>query len=137
MSQTHLFIFAKAFEVPRDFSRKVPWSGFGAEAPTYNAHTKSTAMPCFFNCRNMLELRSKPCFKGLFQKHLKNPKNFCPEYTASFLRKLLRFQGAFHEKSLGQGLGRIAPTDYAHTKNTAYAVFFAFYKILRSFLYIV
>ena len=85
----------------------------------------------------LLELRSKPCFKGLLKKPLKNPQNFRPEYTNLFLRKLLRFQRTFHEKSFGRGLGRIAPTDYAHTKNTAYAVFFAFYKILRSFLYIV
>ena len=41
--------FGEAFEFPKDFSRKVLWSGFGAEAPTDNAtHTKSTAMPCFF-----------------------------------------------------------------------------------------
>ena len=64
-------------------------------------------------------------------------KELCTEYTTLFLRKLLRFQRTFHEKSFGRGLGRIAPTDYAHTKNTAYAVFFVFYKILRSFLYIV
>ena len=25
--------FGEAFEVPRDFSRKVPWSGFGADSP--------------------------------------------------------------------------------------------------------
>ena len=36
---TH-FIWVKAFEIPKDFSRKVLWSGLGAYAPTDNAHKK-------------------------------------------------------------------------------------------------
>ena len=32
--------FGKAFEIPKGFSRKVLWSGFGGDAPTYNAQKK-------------------------------------------------------------------------------------------------
>ena len=32
--------FCKVFEIPKDFLQKVLWSGFGAEAPTFNAHKK-------------------------------------------------------------------------------------------------
>ena len=32
--------FSEAFGFPKDFSRKVLWSGFGADAPTFNAHEK-------------------------------------------------------------------------------------------------
>ena len=72
------FILAKAFEDPQEtFPEKFLVSGFGAEATTFNAHTKSTAIPCFFIYQNMSELRSKPCFKGLFVKSpLKIRKNF-------------------------------------------------------------
>jgi len=41
--------FGKAFEIPKDFSRKVlcvrVW---GEQPPTDNATQKSTALPCFF-----------------------------------------------------------------------------------------
>ena len=72
------FILAKAFEDSQEtFPEKFLVSGFGAEATTFNAHTKSTAIPCFFIYQNMSELRSKPCFKGLFVKSpLKIRKNF-------------------------------------------------------------
>ena len=40
--------FGEAFEVPRDFSRKVLWSGFGADAPTDNAYTKKRGNAAFF-----------------------------------------------------------------------------------------
>jgi len=32
--------FGKAFEIPKDFLQKVLWSGFGADAPTFNTHKK-------------------------------------------------------------------------------------------------
>ena len=32
--------FGEVFEFPKDFLQKVLWSGFGAEAPTFNAHKK-------------------------------------------------------------------------------------------------
>ena len=44
----HHFIFAKAFEFPKDFSRKVLWSGSHGGQPQLIMHTKSTALPCFF-----------------------------------------------------------------------------------------
>jgi len=56
---------------------KALWSGFGADSPNIQYAQKSTALPCFFICQNVLELRSKPCFKGLFVKSpLKIRKNF-------------------------------------------------------------
>ena len=109
---------AKAFEVPRDFSRKVPWSGFGAEAQTFNAYTKKRGIAAFFKFLSLYVGTAVPNlrFKRLLKKPLKNPQNFRTDNTTLFWRKLLRLQGTFHEKSLGQGLGRIAPTYNAHTK---------------------
>ena len=46
----HHFILAKAFEFPKDFSRKVLWSGFGAEAPTDNAYKKHGVAVLFYIC---------------------------------------------------------------------------------------
>ena len=40
--------FCEAFEIPKDFSRKVLWSGFGADAPTDNAYTKKHGNAAFF-----------------------------------------------------------------------------------------
>ena len=108
------------------FHEKSLGQGLGRIAPTYNAHTKSTAMLCFFNCRNMLELRSKPCFKGLLKKPLKNPPNFRTEYTTLFLRKLLRFQRTFHEKSFGRGLGQM-PQLITHIQKTRLMPCFLFF----------
>ena len=71
------FILAKVFEIPKDFLQKVLWSGFGAEATTFNAHTKSTALPCFFILSQYVRTAvRRPCFKGLLKKSLKNPQNF-------------------------------------------------------------
>ena len=119
--------FCEAFEIPKDFSRKVLCVGVGADAPTFSAYTKNAALPRFFNCRQQLELRSKPCFKVLLKKRLKNPhtpffrRKVCQRTSLKMhhfiLAKLLRFQRTFHEKSLGQGLGRIAPTYNARKKH--------------------
>ena len=108
--------FCKAFEVPRDFSRKVPCVGVWGDAPTDNAHEKTRRNPRFLFCQDMLELRSKPCFKRLFVKSpLKIRKNF-PRLPHFILAKLLRFQRTFHEKSLVSGVGRLVPISNAYTK---------------------
>ena len=70
-------------------------------------------MPCFFIFRNVLELRSKPCFKELLKKPLENPhtpffrRKVCQRTLLKniilFLRKLLKFQETFHEKFLASG----------------------------------
>ena len=44
----YLFVLSKAFEVPRNFFQKVPWSGFGADAPTFNAHAKKHGVAVLF-----------------------------------------------------------------------------------------
>ena len=120
--KTRHFILAKAFEFPKDFPRKVLWSGFGRN-PQLIMHTKSTALPCFFIFRDMLELRSKPCFKGLLKKSLENPQNFYTEYTTLFWQKLLKFQETFPEKFLVSGFGADAPTDNEHKKRGHTAFF--------------
>ena len=55
-------------------------------------------------------------FKGLLKKSLKNPQNFRAEYTTLLLRKLLRFQRTFLEKSFVSRFGAEAPTDNAYKK---------------------
>ena len=39
--------FGKTFEVPRDFSRKVPCVGVWGRRPNIQLYTKSTVSPCF------------------------------------------------------------------------------------------
>ena len=92
--------FGEAFEIPKDFSRKVLWSGFGAYAPTFSAYTKNAALPRFFNCRQQLELRSKPCFKRLLKKPLKNPQNFRSKTPLYFGEAFEDFKETFPEKFL-------------------------------------
>jgi len=56
LHRNHHFIFAKVFEVSQEtFYKKFLVSGFGADAPTYNAHKKH-GIAVLLNCRNMLEL---------------------------------------------------------------------------------
>ena len=39
-AQNTSLYFSKVFGFPKDFFQKALWSGFGAEAPTFNAHKK-------------------------------------------------------------------------------------------------
>ena len=82
-STTPIYL-GKVFEIPKDFLQKVLWSGFGAEAPTDNAPKKVRQCRAFFIIKTCWNCRSKPCFKVLLKKRLKNPQNFCPEHTTSF-----------------------------------------------------
>ena len=111
------FTLAKAFEIPKDFSRKVLWSGFGADSPNLQYTQKSTAMPCFLFFHKQLELRSKPCFKALLKKHLKNPQNFPTETHHFTLAKLLKFSKKLFSKSFFDwGLGRKPQHSTPHKK---------------------
>ena len=106
--------FGEVFEIPKDFLQKVlcvrVWGG---QPQLITPHKKSTALPCFLFCQNMLELRSKPCFKRLLKKPLENPhtpffrRKVCQRTLLKniilFLRKLLKFQETFHEKFLVSG----------------------------------
>ena len=102
--------FCEAFEVPRNFSRKVSCVGVPRRKPQHLTHTKNAVYTAFLFCHNVLELRSKPCFKRLFQKPLKNPhtpffrRKVCQRTlhrTHHFIFvKLLKFQETFPEKFL-------------------------------------
>ena len=78
------FILAKAFEVPRNFSRKVSLVRVWGGQPQLIMHTKSTASPCFFIFHYMLELRSKPSFLTFLERKV-NPKNFPSNMPVYFL----------------------------------------------------
>ena len=77
--QIHQFILVKLLKFQGTFLEKSFVSGFGADAPTDNAYTKSTALPCFLFFINSWNCVRGPCFKGLFVKSpLKIRKNFPP-----------------------------------------------------------
>ena len=103
----HHFIWTKAFEVPRNFSRKVSCVGVWGGQPQLTTNTKNAEKSAFFILSEYVGTAVRgPCFKALLKKLLKNPKNFCTNHTTLFGRKLLRFQRTFHEKSFGRGLGQ-------------------------------
>ena len=85
--QTPNFILVKLLKFQETFPEKFLVSGFGADAPTFNATKKRGNAVLFIFRHYMLELRSKPCFKGLFEKSpLKIRKNFSPNNTTLFWR---------------------------------------------------
>ena len=68
---------AKVFEIPKDFLQKVLWSGFGAEATTFNAHKKHGNAVLSYLSKYVGTAVRGPCFKRLFEKSpLKIRKNF-------------------------------------------------------------
>ena len=80
-------------------------------------HTKNADLSAFFILSgNVGTAVPNFRFKGLLKKSLKNPQNFRAEYTTLLLRKLLRFQRTFLEKSFVSGFGAEAPTDNAYKK---------------------
>ena len=116
----------KAFEVPRNFSRKVSFVRVWGGQPQLIIHTKKRGNAAFFNYRNMLERRSKLCFKELFVKSsLKIRKNFAPNYLF-VLSKAFWFPKDFSRKALWSGFGADAPTFNAHAKKHGVAVLFCF-----------
>ena len=84
------FILAKLLRFQRTFHEKSFVSGFGADAPTDNAHKKHGIAVLFYIFIICWNCRSKPCFKGLFEKiPLKIRKNFRTERTALFWRAFI------------------------------------------------
>ena len=77
----------EAFEIPKDFSRKVLCVRVWGGSPNIQCTQKARQCRAFLFCQNVLERRSKPCFKGLLKKSLKNPQNFHTGYTTLFRRK--------------------------------------------------
>ena len=84
-------LWRKFLRFQRTFYKKSFVSGFGAEAPTDNAHKKTRISPRFLFFHQHLELRSKPCFKVLFVKSpLKIRKNFSTNISI-FREKRIKF----------------------------------------------
>ena len=91
----------KFLRFQRTFYKKSFVSGFGADAPTDNAHTKKHGNAVLFIIyHKQLELRSKPCFKVLFVKSpLKIRKNF-PQIHQFVFVKAFEFPKDFSRKVL-------------------------------------
>jgi len=81
-------------------------------------HTKKHGNAVLFIFRHyMLELRSKPCFKRLFEKSpLKIRKNFSPNNTTSFWQSFWVSKGLFTKSPLCQGLGQMPQLIMTHKK---------------------
>ena len=84
--RTYHFILAKLLKIRKKlFSKSFLCQGLGRIATTYNAIQKNAEESAFFFYQNMLELRSKLCFKRLFEKSpLKIRKNFAPNISLYF-----------------------------------------------------
>ena len=116
--------FCEAFGFPKDFSRKVLWSRFGADSPNIQRHKKARQCRAFYFFIIWLELRSKPCFKALLKKHLKNPQNFCTETHHFILARAFEIPKDFSRKALWSGFGADSPNIQRHTKKHGIAVLF-------------
>ena len=127
-AQKHHFIWAKLLRFQRTFPEKSFVSGFGADSPDIRRTQKTRISPRFYFfviCWNCVR---GPCFKGLFVKSpLKIRKNFPSKTSLHFGESFWDSKGLFSKSPLRLGLGRIAPTDNAHTKSTASPCFFNFY----------
>ena len=98
-SKTSLY-FGRVFKIPKDFSRKVLWSGFGAEAPTDNEH-KKRGNAAFLFCQSMLELRSKPPSLTFLSEKSKQ-KNSVPN-TSLYFGGVFEIPKDFSRKVLWSG----------------------------------
>ena len=108
--QPHHFILSEAFEVPRNFSRKVSCVRVWGRSPNIQYPQKNAEKSAFFILSSTVGTAVRePCFKELLKKLLKNPQNFCTDHTTLFGLKLLRFQRTFHEKFLVSGFGADSP----------------------------
>ena len=101
-SKTPLYL-GEAFEVPRNFSRKVSCVGVWGRCPNIQCTRKKHGVAVLFIFHDMLELRSKPCFKGLLKKPLKNPQNFRSK-TPLYLGEAFEFPKDFSRKVLCVGV---------------------------------
>ena len=91
------FILAKFLRFQGTFFKKSLGQGLGLTAPTDNTHKKARCHRAF-NYRNVLELRSTPCFKRLFVKSpLKIRKNLAP-ITPPYFYKVFEVPRDFFQK---------------------------------------
>ena len=106
-AQKHHFILAKAFEVPRNFSRKVSCVGVGGRCPDIRRTQKTRRNPRFYFFVICWNCVMGPCFKGLFVKSpLKIRKNFPSKTSLHFGESFWDSKGLFSKSFLRQGLGR-------------------------------
>ena len=109
-------LWQKLLRLQRTFLEKPFGRGLGRTAPTNNTYKKARRCRAFYFFHKQLELRSKPCFKALLKKHLKNPQNFHTETHYFTLAK------AFEIPKSGFGGGQ--PQLTIHTKKHGVAVLF-------------
>ena len=85
-AQKHRFVLAKLLKFQETFPEKFLVSGFGAEAPTFNAHKKhGIAVLFIFSSLYVGTAVPNLRFKGLFVKSpLKIRKNFAPNIPLYF-----------------------------------------------------
>ena len=122
---------AKLLKFQETFPEKFLVSGFGADAPTYNAHEKRGSHRVFYIVIICWNCRSKPCFKVLFEKSaLKIRKTFAPNTPLYLDEAFEDSQETFSEKFLVSGFGAEASTFNAHVKSTALPCFFYFSSIV-------
>ena len=113
------FILAKLLGFQRTFPEKSFVSGFGADSPNIQCTKKARHCRAFI-FHQQLELRSKLCFKGLFEKSpLKIRQNFPQTYHFT-LAKLLGFQRTFREKSFVSGSHSGQPQLIIHNNKLQY-----------------
>ena len=111
--------FGKAFGIPKGFSRKVLCVGVWGGNPNIQCTKKARHCRAFI-FHQQLELRSKLCFKGLFEKSpLKIRQNFPQTYHFT-LAKLLGFQRTFREKSFVSGSHSGQPQLIIHNNKLQY-----------------
>ena len=81
-AQKHSFILAKLLKFQETFPEKFLVSGFGAEAPTFNAHKKHGVAVLFY-LSSIVGTAFQTSLSYLSYKKGK-PKNFPPKHTTLF-----------------------------------------------------
>ena len=101
------FVLVKAFEIPKDFSRKVLCVRVWGGSPNLQRIRKKHGIAAFFNLSRYVGTAFQTSFLTFLSEKGK-PKNFAPK-RYFILAKLLRFQRTFHEKSFASGFGADSP----------------------------
>ena len=102
--QIHQFILVKLLKFQGTFLEKSFVSGFGAEAPTDNAH-KKRGNAAFLFCQSMLELRSKPPLFTFLERKV-NQRTLHRNTPIYFGESFWDSKGLFPKSFLCQGLGQ-------------------------------
>ena len=123
----HPTLFWRSFWGSKGLFPKSPLCRVWGDAPTDNAHEKTRRNPRFLFYQDMLELRSKTCFKRLFVKSpLKIRKNF-PSTTPLYFGEAFEVSRDFSRKVLCVRVWGDAPTDNARKKHGIAVLFLSAY----------